>query len=183
MWVWVKIKPGDRSFWSMFPLPRLPLLGTAMFDQPCVWVKSFPLFRESGLGKLGFADSFGASGLWVGRGGIPCWTATFSSGALKEADLAPTSRSTMQLRPQFLVPGGRTQLPTRVKYTEHGQSAADSKALKRNKNNGWTQRASCLRPSALQSKLLSCAMNLRFPTPTPPQKPGEKTLKNRRIKN
>ena len=32
-WVWVKIKPpGDRRFWSMFPLTRVPFGGYPIFD-------------------------------------------------------------------------------------------------------------------------------------------------------
>ena len=46
-WVWVKINPpGDRRFWSMFPLTRVPV-GVPMFDpQPgfseaVTWCKLF----------------------------------------------------------------------------------------------------------------------------------------------
>ena len=37
MWVWVKIKPpGDRRFWSMFPLTRVPLWFLIFEPHPCV---------------------------------------------------------------------------------------------------------------------------------------------------
>ena len=37
-WVWVNSKPqGDRRFWSMFPLARVPF-GVSIFDpQASVW--------------------------------------------------------------------------------------------------------------------------------------------------
>ena len=34
MWVWVRIKPGDRRFWSMFPLTRVPFGVPIFYPQP-----------------------------------------------------------------------------------------------------------------------------------------------------
>ena len=60
-WVWVKMKPpGDRRFWSMFPLTRVPF-WVYIFDPP-----------PTGLGNLNKRYLEGASGISMLLQS-PCW--------------------------------------------------------------------------------------------------------------
>ena len=58
-WVWVKIKPPDHRFWSMFPLARVPFRVPILDPQPDPSDPSDPSDPVRCVPELGVSSGFG----------------------------------------------------------------------------------------------------------------------------